>query len=203
MGMPLSTTAPSPKSRRALLVGALGGLGAWAASTIGRATPVRADGETVVVGGLYFNAISETRIQNNNNNATALVGVNNQGGRGLHGFSSTGEGVSGGGGLRGVAGFSSTGVGLYGQSAQGLALQTLGRAKFSTSGVATILAGSTGKTVNPGVNVTNGSFVLLTPKVNLGSRALWFTTNPSGDTFRIRMSSARSSGTKVAWLLLG
>ncbi len=69
--------------------------------------------------------------------------------------------------------------------------------------MATIPAGSTGKTVNPGVNVTNGSFVLLTPKVDVGSRALWFTTNPSGDTFRIRMSSARSSGTKVAWLLLG
>ena len=203
MDLSVSTTAAQTKSRRALLVGALGGLGAWAASAVGRASPVRADGETVVVGGLYFNAISETRIQNNTNNATALAGVNNQGGKGVQGFSSTGAGVSGGGGLRGVEGFSSSGVGLYGSASQGLALQTQGRVRFSTSGVATIPAGSTGKTVNPGVNVTNGSFVLLTPKVDVGSRALWFTTNPSGDTFRIRMSSARSSGTKVAWLLLG
>jgi len=71
------------------------------------------------------------------------------------------------------------------------------------SGVATIPAGSTGVTVSPNVNVTSGSFVLLTPKANIGSRGLWFTTNASADTFRIHMSSTRSANTKVAWLLLG
>lgn len=69
--------------------------------------------------------------------------------------------------------------------------------------MATIGAGKKGVTVSPGVNVTPSSFVLLTPKTNLGGRNLWFTTNATANIITIRMSSARSSGTKVAWLLLG
>jgi hypothetical protein len=44
MTEPSDTThqTSSPRSRRALLAGALGGLGAWAASAIGRATPAEA-----------------------------------------------------------------------------------------------------------------------------------------------------------------
>ena len=76
-------------------------------------------------------------------------------------------------------------------------------AKFATSGVATITAGSTSKVVTPGVNVTSASFVLLTPKANLGGRSLWFTTNATQDKFTIRLSSSRGTATKVAWLLLG
>jgi hypothetical protein len=45
--------------------------------------------------------------------------------------------------------------------------------------------------------------VLLSPKANLGGRDLWFTTNATANTFTIRMSSARTSSTPVAWLLLG
>jgi hypothetical protein len=69
--------------------------------------------------------------------------------------------------------------------------------------VATITAGRTTKLVTPGVDVTAESFVLLTPKANIGSRALWFTIDATNNQFTIRMRSARSSGTKVAWLLLG
>jgi hypothetical protein len=99
---------------------------------------------------------------------------------------------------------SPSGAGVYGVNyGGGLALKTAGRAKFSTSGMATITAGSTSKTISPGVNVTASSFVLLTPKTNIGSRALWFTTDASGNKFSIHMSSSRSSGTNVAWLLLG
>jgi len=96
-------------------------------------------------------------------------------------------------------------VGLYGRAwASGHALRTNGRIKAEQiSGVATIPAGSTGVTISPGVNLNAGSFVLLTPKANIGSRGLWFTTNASANTFRIRMSAARSANTKVAWLLLG
>jgi hypothetical protein len=51
--------------------------------------------------------------------------------------------------------------------------------------------------------VTSGTFVLLTPKANIGTRALWFTTSTTNDRITIHMSSARSSSTKVAWLMLG
>lgn len=210
-------------SRRALLAGALGGLGAWAASAIGRASPVRAaDGETVLVGGEY-QSTSVTRISNPTNASIVLEGVSSSGtgvvgvstsfygvqaisntGSGVGAFSTSGMGVYGASGShRGVWGFSDTGTGLFGSCGTGLALRAEGRIKFSTSGVANIPAGSSSKTVTPGVNVSSGSFVLLTPKANIGGRALWFTTNASANTFRIRMSSPRSSGTRVAWLLLG
>lgn len=106
---------------------------------------------------------------------------------------------------RGVYGQATGGVGVYAQAGvNGIAMRANGRVKVDkVSGVATIKAGSTGVTLTPGVKVTSASFVLLTPKVNLGGRDLWFTTNSTAGTLTIRMSSARTSGTKVAWLLLG
>jgi len=260
-------TTRSP-SRRALLGGVLGGLGAWMASAIGRASPVLAEGETIVVGGEYATATSVTRLQNVSNSATVFMAQSTNGGvaiwgespnsYGVNGVSTTGVGLRGistsnsavvafseatleaavlaesGGnstGLlgysgsatpvavartgvygvadqdatsRGVWGFSPSGVGLYGTSDTGFALRTSGRLKVDrVSGVATVRAGRTSVTVNPGVDVTSGSLVLLSPMANIGTRALWFTTNTTGNTFAIRMSSSRSSGTKVAWLLLG
>src|SRR4029453_8307575 len=126
-------------------------------------------------------------------------------GTALAGFSTNGYGVLGyGENAYGVAGSTTVGVGVNGSAyPTGVALQAQGRIKFTTSGVATIPAGATSKTISPGVNVTLGSFVLLTPKANLGSRALWFTTNATANTFRINKSSTRSRGTRIAWLLVG
>jgi hypothetical protein len=251
-----------------LLGGVIGGLGAWIASSIGRANPVRAEGEAVVVGGEYTTATSVTRLQNSTTTATVFQAQSTGGGVGIWGESSTSYGVSARSGTgiglqgistsnhaiaafsqstqnaavlaesggnstgllaysgsdtpvamqktgiyavadqdstsRGVWGFSPGGTGLFGESDAGYALRTSGRLRADkVSGVATIRAGRTSVTVNPGVNVTSGSFVLLTPKANIGSRGLWFTTSASGNTFTIRMSSSRSSATKVAWLLLG
>jgi hypothetical protein len=247
---------------------------------VSRANPVRAEGETIVVGGEYDTATSRTLLRNQANSnsvfqarsdsfGVGVAGVSAYGagvagastdGNGVYGSSTSGFGVlgysvdstgvhgtAGGGsaGVRGenegtgltgigvhgshagsgwgvlgytpsgvgcfgstdagtgVRGHSESGTGLYGTTASGFALRTSGRTKFSTSGVVGIKAGTTSKTVMPGVDVTSSSFVLLTPKTNLGGRALWFTTNPAANTFTIRMSSARSSGTFVAWLLLG
>jgi hypothetical protein len=108
------------------------------------------------------------------------------------------------GGSKGVWGASSNGVGLYGQATSGFALRTSGRLKADkVSGVASIGAGKTSVIVTPGVNVTTGSFVLLTPKVSLGGRDLWFTTDATHNRLTIHISSSRSSVTKVAWLLMG
>jgi hypothetical protein len=256
------------RSRRALLGGVLGGLGAWVASAVGRTSPVLAEGEAVVVGGEYTTATSVTRLQNSSNSATvfmaqsagagvgvwgesaayyAVNGVSGSG-AGLRGISSSNHAVvaysdatqkasvlaeSGGHstGLlgysgsatpvaldrtgvygvadqdatsRGVSGYSPSGIGLYGSSDTGFALRTSGRLKADrASGVATIRAGRTSVSVNPGLDITSSSFVLITPKANVGSRALWFTTDTTGNTFSIRMSSSRSSNTRVAWLLVG
>jgi hypothetical protein len=160
--------------------------------------------------------------------ASALHGESSAvGADAIHGFASATTGGSWG--IRGSSS-SSQGSGVVGQAAAlsgvtygvqgqsnspsgagvlginyggGLALRAEGRAKFSTSALATITAGHASKVITPGVNVTSSSFVLLTPKTNIGSRALWFTTDPAGNKFTIHMSSSRSSGTKVAWLLLG
>jgi len=87
-------------------------------------------------------------------------------------------------------------------AATGYALHTKGgRLKLARiSGVATIKKGKKSVVVKPGVVVTGEMFVLLTPKANIGSRALWFTNKPATDRFIIHMSSARGSATKVAWL---
>jgi hypothetical protein len=115
--------------------------------------------------------------------------------RGVHGFSSTGQGIRG---------ETEGGAALFGLAEGGYAVRGSGRVRFDrVSGVASITAGSTSKVVNPGVNVTAASFMLLTPKANLGGRDIWFTTNATTNKFTIRMSSARGSATKIAWLLVG
>jgi hypothetical protein len=170
-----------------------------AATAVGRTNPVRAGVDGDVVLGSSQNATARTSIHNFANDTTVFwaesaTDLGAGGGVGLEGSSGSGHGVNG---------RATSGVGLYGTATSGLALQTAGRAKFSTSGVATINAGNISVTITPGVNVTSGSFVLLTPKANIGTRALWFTTDATHNRATIHMSSSRPSVTKVAWLLLG
>jgi hypothetical protein len=213
-------------SRRALLAGALGGLGALAASAIGRASPARAANGGPVILGQLNEATANTLITTTDTSAlygqSSAVGADavfgyasaaTGGSWGVRGTTESTQGsgvvgtaVSNSGATYGVQGqaYSPSGVGVYGINiAGGLALRAAGRAKFDTSGVATITAGHASKVITPGVNVTSSSFVLLTAKANIGSRALWFTTDAPGNKFTIHMSSSRSSGTNVAWLLLG
>jgi hypothetical protein len=275
-------------SRRALLAGALGGLGALAAAAIGRAGPARAANGDPVILGANHTATLPTKIENQGNAETVVWGASNSG-IGVRGSSSLNVGVSGSstsevgvsgssgsdigvygsssssigvrgdsgssfgvyafsdatnqpasqgwsqGNSTGVRGFSgeaplpsakartgvvgyaaqsststgvwgesTSGVGLYGVATSGYAIRGSGRVKLGkVSGVATITAGHTTKVITPGVNVTSSSFVLLTPKVKLSGRDLWFTTDAANNKFTIRMSSSRSSATAVAWLLLG
>jgi hypothetical protein len=204
MGTPVSPVSAQPKSRRALLVGVLGGLGAWAATAVGRASPVLAEGEHIAIGREYSTATSRTRVRNQANPREVFVAESTSSGTALGGISLSGTGVRGlSVASSGVYGSSSSGIGVQAVATSGLALKARGRVRFSTSGVATIPAGSTRKTVSPSVSVSPGSFVLLTPKANIGARALWFTTNPRLDRFTIHMSAPRrSGGTRVAWLLL-
>ena len=130
-------------SRRALLAGALGGLGAWAASAIGRANPVRAEGEAMVVGGDYTDATSQTTLANTANNANVF------------------QATSSGGGI-GVYGASSSSVGLYGVSDSNIAVWGHSEA----TNIAACAARSFGHST--GVEGYSGEGSLPPPKANTG-----------------------------------
>ena len=105
---------------------------------------------------------------------------------------------------QGVRGETTTGAALFGTAGSGYAIRGSGRLRFDrVSGSVGIPAGSKSVTLSPGVDVNSRTFVLLSPKVNIGTRALWFTTNASANTFTIRMSASRSTRTPIAWLLVG
>jgi len=124
------TTSPS---RRALLAGALGGIGALAASAIGRASPVRgADGQAVAVGGEYA-ASSATGFTTTT--STALYGTSSTG-IGVNGNSDSLVGVSGHSDSdAGVFGHSTMDVGVYGRSLSNTQPALLGQSVNNSTGV--------------------------------------------------------------------
>jgi len=115
-----------PSSRRALLAGALGGLGAWAAASISRPSAARATGIDGDVGlGAYNTAGSTTTIDTSGNSSNAFEAISNAGtaitgnstsGTGVDGFTSgTGSGVSGTSyGFSGVFGYTPGGTNTRG-----------------------------------------------------------------------------------------
>ncbi len=135
---------------------------------------------------------------------SAVLGFGQAGRNGVLGYVD-GSGI----GVAGIA--ENAGYGLYGSSSEGVAVTALGpialrangRLEFSASGVATIGAGKTSVVVTSNV-INANTFVLLTPKVNLSGRSLWFqTVNGTTHQFTIKISSSRSSATAIAWLALG
>jgi hypothetical protein len=139
-----------PRSRRAILAGLIGGLGAVVASAVGKASPVRAEGEAMVVGGDYNTATSATILGNSTNTATVLLAQSTAGGVGVYGYSNSnigtkGESVSGIGvrgissSTYGVAGSSTSGTGVFGESSSsfgvtGVSTTSTGVSASSTSG---------------------------------------------------------------------
>jgi hypothetical protein len=114
-----SSSEGQSRSRRAVLLGALGGIGAWAASAVGHASPTRAgvDGD-VVLGANNFTD-QPTGITNPTNGANTMFQVNSTGGNAIFattevgdaivGLSTSNDGVVGIGGDRGVVGSSADG----------------------------------------------------------------------------------------------
>ena len=109
-----------PRSRRALLAAAAGGLAALAAQAIGRPLPARAEGEVIHVGDEFTTATSVTAIKNTANDAGVFRAENTHSGTAVRGISATGDAVAGfsGGGRSGVFGQSGVagGYGVYGHS---------------------------------------------------------------------------------------
>ena len=225
----MTTDLNRPRTRRALLGAAVGAVGA---SVIGAvAAPGLAladdDGAPILVGSQFGDVRSLTSLANSTNDNAVFAASSAGGGNaiagssasasGVHGESSSGVGVSGfsasataveGDSLSGIgiSATASTGIALRASASdpKGTALLTSGRIRVDgVSGVATILAGTTSVTFTPGVDLVNTSFVLLTPKANIGARALWFSTNTTANTISIHLSPSRPKRTNVAWLLIG
>ena len=143
--LPTPTTSKSPTSRRAILAGALGGLGALAASAIGRASPVRAGVDGDVVLGADNGALSRTLIYNYTNTETVLwgdssVGIGVKGatdsGIGVQGTSSSNTGVAGSSTSGyGVTGSSSSGTGVYGTSSSNIGVYGHSNSYLGVQGV--------------------------------------------------------------------
>jgi hypothetical protein len=123
-----------PRSRRAVLVGALTGLGISIGQAVIRPLAARAagnDGTALAIGGFYADARSQTTLANQANdervlwvasnadighgNGVAVTGFSSHG-TGVEGWTDSGTGVYGHGGSYGVHGESSNSYGIYGHS---------------------------------------------------------------------------------------
>jgi hypothetical protein len=126
--------------------------------------------------------------------------VEGQGGSyGLYGHDSA-VGVYAQGTSEGVHGFSGSGIGVAALSNSGTALSVSGKAKFSRSGITTIAAGASSKTISLG-GVTTSSMVLATAQQ---ARAVHVKAAvPGTGSFTIRLTgNAPTGGLKVAYFVL-
>ena len=107
----------------------------------------------------------------------------------------------------GVRGVSTSGTALAGaaSAAAGFALKTSGRLSFGkVSGVATISAGKTASAaIATGTDITTGSYVLLTPQKDPGTRRFWAVLSATANTVTIKTNAPSTSSIRIAWLLVG
>jgi len=172
-----SETRSGSPSRRALLAGALGGIGAWAATAMVRPGAASAGVDGDVILGAVNTATATTAINNTTtsstnfslNNTHAGIGLVSQSvdGYGLYGVSTSNTGVYGnsqeGTGLRGqsdsgqgVFGVSQTNVGVLGECIAGSSPGALGHQANSYTGVMGI--SSAGSVVLPAYKPRTGVF---------------------------------------------
>jgi hypothetical protein len=132
-----SANGPVSKStsRRALLAGALGGLGAWAAAVAGRPSLTRAGVDGDVVLGAENSAAAYTAIRNTTTDADVFYATTQGHGTAIYGSSQLSTGVFGDSFLGdGVRGLTSNGIGVLGTSG-GSQPGVVGKSTNSSSGV--------------------------------------------------------------------
>ncbi len=196
----------SPRTRRALLGAALGASVATVASAFGRPLSTRAaDGDVIHVGDT-LTATSTTELRSDVPFQEVLRAVSSIG-VGLRGVTTSSTAVWGSAANgEGVAGQTDTGrAGLFvALERSGVALETHGRVKFQgVSGIAKIPVGKTSLRISPGVPILAESFVLLTPRSDLGRRRWWVQIDARADTFTIHISSTAITDIRISWLLVG
>jgi hypothetical protein len=134
----------------------------------------------------------------------AGYGVAGAGPTGVYGSGGiSGTGVEGGTGSgSGVYGHAQGGIGVRASASttSGTALQVVGKAKFSRSGIVTIAAGTASMTVNL-AGVTTSSMVVATAQQNVN--VFVKAAVPAGGSFKIFLNgNAPAGGLKVAYFVL-
>lgn len=186
---------------------------------------MRAEGETVIVGGEFNTATSKTRITSTANITVfeARNGASTAGGVGIAAHSNNGTGllVSSSNftpavradttiyGYNNGAAVGQTPVcarfEVHEQSAgfaTAIALQVIGKTQFSKSGVATVLAGLNKVTVGV-THITDASFAVATLQQNrTGVYVAAVTHDVVASTIKIILNKAPLSDTKVGWLVM-
>jgi hypothetical protein len=215
--------AQSIQSRRMMLTAAAGAVGGLVLQAIGRPAPVRAEGETVTVGGEFNTATSVTRITSTadivvleaRNGSAGAVGV------GLRAHSNNGTAIQASSSnltpaVRAdttIYGFhNGTQLGhspvvarfeVHEQSssfATAVALQVVGKTQFSKSGVATVLAGQKNVVVSVS-QTTDATFVVATlQQFRTGAYVAAVTKDVTASTIKIILNKAVASDTRVGWV---
>jgi hypothetical protein len=96
------------------------------------------------------------------------------------------------------------GRGVFARSREGRALQASGRVRFSTSGVATVLAGVSNVTVTPTFRVVSSAKVLATAQADPGNGAAvrFVSIDPAANAFTVHLTRPVADPTPVAWFVL-
>ena len=149
--MTVESTQTAPRSRRALLAGAIGGLGVWAASAIGRAAPAEAAaGDPIRMGRLNKAASTGTTLQTSTSKP-AFWARQLGGGHALRAEAGSGRAVMATAGNDGtgvwvaatdhigVFSGAQSGVAVHAQSSSGIGVQA-----FSDNSIAVLASGATG-----------------------------------------------------------
>jgi hypothetical protein len=204
------------RSRRALLFGALGGLGAWVAAAAGRANPVQAgvDGDVVLAA---VNTTSEpTTIRAGTTDDDPFVtfiapyaGGGSTPPYAVYAHTGTNDFIdqaairaetAHGYAVWVRAGFEGRGVTIL--APQGQALGTTGHVRFhGHNGVGIIPAGRTSVVVRPEYGVNQESWAVVTPMVDIGSRRFWYKKDSKADTLTLYISSPRTTPTRLSWIM--
>jgi hypothetical protein len=151
-------SSTGPRTRRAVLLGALGGLGVLAARSLGSADPTDAAGAVQL--GVGNSETSITSIRNTSGSASAIALTGSSTAAGATGLQGVATG-SNGKGVYGYAPTGSTAMGVYGAAAQGHGVQGYGVIGVVGNGTTWGVYGNTGVTNGIGVNATavNGAGV--------------------------------------------
>lgn len=213
-----------PRSRKLVLAGGLGAIGAWFAGRWLTDDAQAANGQPILQGrkntGRKETAIQMTGASKPGlrvgakaigvlGQSTASMGTGVKGespaGLGVRGASSKGTGIRGQSSQgRGVWGSSKTGVGVVGQSTSGPALRALGNVQLQSAGTAVV--SPTAKTVGvfPTVPVNEGSFVVATLASDPGNDSVvhYCAVDAAGDTFALHLTKPPTVNTVVAWFLM-
>jgi hypothetical protein len=159
--------------------------------------------------GVTGSAVDTAGVEGTSGNAAGVLG---SGVIGVSGFSPYGPGVVGESDREyGVLGQSNSGIGVYGfsgsgpgvvaQSTDSTALQVVGKAEFSTSGVATVKKGTKAVTVTF-AGVTTSSIVLATMQ-ELRSGIGVAAAVPGSGSFTITLTRTAAVDTRVGWFVIG